>query len=159
MRWDNLIGLPFLMGKRDCFALSRNFFKQNFDLDIIDYARPQDWEADNLNLIELCYEHAGFEKLTNFKFKDLRPGDVLCMSIGSSNPNHFAIYVGDNTMIHHLSGRFSTDEPFRDFWRNVTSFVLRHPAVPDLRPVYPDVNITDLIRDRLDFAPKPEPTE
>ena len=153
---DNLVGIPFCMGTDDCFGLSRKYFKQNFDLDILDYARPHDWDADKLNLIEQCHEHAGFEKITLWKAKDLRPGDVLAMAIGSSNPNHFAIYVGDNLIIHHLSNRLSNEEMYRDFWQSVTCYLLRHPSIPDLRPVYPDIDITELLRARLDFAPKPD---
>lgn len=157
--WDNLVGVPFHMGIDDCFALTRKFFAQNFDLHIKDYARPSDWDADKLNLIERFFELEGFEKLTNWKIKDLRPGDVLCMAISSSNPNHFAVYVGDNTLVHHIANRLSTEEPLRGFWRNMTCFVVRHPSIPDLRPAYPDAELTELLRARLDFAPPPEQPE
>lgn len=154
--WQDLLGQPFDFGTHDCFALGRRYFRETFDIEVPDYARPHDWDADKLNLIELCYEHAGFEKVTRWKAKDLRPGDVLCMAVGSANPNHFAIYVGDNTMVHHLANRLSTAEPYRDFWQSVTCFLLRHPAVPDLRPVLPDIDITELLRERADFASRSE---
>lgn len=152
MKWDNLLGLPFEMGVRDCFALSRDFFQQNFGFEFEDYARPNNWDADRLNLIEACYTQEGFEKISDWKAKDLRPADVLCMAIGSSAPNHFAVCVGDNMMIHHLENRLSSEEVYRDFWRNMTCFILRHPDVPDLRPVYPDKDIGEILRERLNFS-------
>ena len=152
MRWDNLIGVAFLMGQNDCFSMTRNFFDQNFDMCFADYARPIDWDADNLNLIEACFGNEGFEKITHWTAADLRPADVMCMAVGSTNPNHFATFVGDNMMIHHLAYRLSSEEPYRDFWRTATCFVLRHPAIPDLRPVYPDIDLGEILRARLDFA-------
>jgi hypothetical protein len=44
----------------------------------------------------------------------------------------------------------SAAETYRDFWRNSTCFVLRHTAVPDLRPVYPNADLRNLLRDRYD---------
>lgn len=151
MKWDNLIGIPFIMGRNDCFQLGRRFFAQNFEMQIADYARPNDWDADKLNLIEACFDREGFEKITHWKAEDLRPGDVLCMAIGTSAPNHFAVFVGDNTIVHHLYGRLSGDEPYRDFWRTLTCFVLRHPSIPDLRPTLPDKDLGELLRERLNF--------
>jgi cell wall-associated NlpC family hydrolase len=152
LQWDNLIGLRFLLGRQDCFQLGRTFYKQNFDIEIANYARPQNWDPEKLDLIGACFDREGFEKITHWRAEDLRPGDALCMSVGSSAPNHFSIYVGDNTMVHHLAGRLSGDEPYRDFWRSYTSYILRHPSVPDLRPVYPDKDIGEILRERLDFA-------
>jgi cell wall-associated NlpC family hydrolase len=146
LRYHHLEGIKWTgIGRDDCFALGRKFYKDNFDIDIPDVVRPSDWNSDDLDLLELWHEKIGFKKLTDFRPKDLRPGDVLCMAVGERNPNHIAIFAGDNTIIHHLFGRFSRAEPFREFWFNQTSYILRHPDVPDLRPVYPDVDIRDLL--------------
>ena len=146
LKYEHLVGRPFTgIGNDDCLKLFRDFFIDNFDLTIRDYARPSDWSSDKLDLMRLCYEREGFEMITDWSIKDLRPADVLCVAIGESNPNHFAIFVGDNTIVHHLYGKMSRAEPLRDFWRNQTCYVLRHPSVPDLRPVYPDVQLGDLI--------------
>lgn len=144
LKYDHLLGRPFrVVG--DCLALFRDFYRDNFDIHITDYACPHDWSSDKVDLMRLCYEREGFDMITDWKIKDLRPGDVLCVAVGEENPNHFAIYVGDDTIIHHLYGKMSRSEPMRDFWRNHTCFILRHPAVPDLRPVYPDVDLGSLI--------------
>ena len=136
------------MGVNDCFALGREFFSCNFGIEIRNYARPVDWSSTNLDLIRLFHEREGFDMLTDWKVKDLRPGDVMAMCIGESNPNHFAIVVDGNQILHHLANRLSNVEIMRDFWRNSTAFVLRHPAVPDLRPELPDVDIGTLLNAR-----------
>ena len=144
LNYDHLLGRPFrTVG--DCLALFRDFYADNFGIHITDYACPHDWSSDKIDLMRLCYEREGFDMITDWKVKDLRPGDVLCVAIGEQNPNHFVIFVGDDTIIHHLYGKISRSEPFRDFWRNQTCFILRHPDVPDLRPVYPDVDLGSLI--------------
>lgn len=156
MKYDHLLGRPFIMGKFDCFALVRDFFSENFDLHIADYSRPVDWSSDTVDLIRLLYEREGFEMIVDWKIKDLRPGDVLAMCIGESNPNHFSIVVDDNQILHHLANRLSNIEILRDFWMHSTAFVLRHPAVPDLRPVFPDVDIGTLLNARYGLQPIPD---
>lgn len=148
LKYEHLVGKPFIWGTSDCLSLFRDFYQDNFGISIRNYARPSNWSSDQLDLMRLCYEREGFEMITDWKLKDIRPGDVLCMAIGESNPNHFAIYVRDDILVHHLFGRISTHEVYRDFWRNQTCFILRHPDVPDLRPVYPDVDIMSLLNAR-----------
>jgi len=149
LRYDHLIGLQFTgIGDRDCFALIRDFFRDNFEIEIPDFARPNDWRSNTLDLIRNCYPASGFEMLTKWKSSDLRPGDVLAIMVGESNPNHLAIVVDDGKILHHLAGRMSNVEPLRDFWLDNTAFVLRHPDVPDLRPVYPDVDIGSILDER-----------
>lgn len=145
LKYDDLIGRSFNWGTRDCFSMVRDFYRENFDMQITNYARPSDWSSDEVDLMRVCSEREGFELIPDWKVKDLRPGDVLCMAIGEANPNHFAIFVGGDQLIHHLYGRTSSKETFRGFHRNATCFLLRHPSVPDLRPVYPDVDIRTLI--------------
>ncbi len=147
IEYENLIGLPFQAGKQDCFTMTINFFKQNFDIDIPNFARPTDWDADKLDLIPKLFPLAGFEKIDNW---DLQPGDVLATAVGSSNPNHFVIYVGDNKIIHHKYMQLSTEEAFRPAWKMVTCFVIRHPSIPNLNPVYPDITIEELLRKRYE---------
>lgn len=148
LRYEPLIGRDFLWGVRDCYALLCDLYLENFGIALTDFARPSDWSSDSESLIRNLYELDGFEMMANWKPKDLRPADVLCMAIGESEPNHIAIYVGDNKIIHHLYGRRSSEEPFRDFFRVTTCFALRHPDVPDLRPVLPDTDIGSLLRER-----------
>ena len=103
---------------------------------------------DKLDLMRMLPEREGFETITEWKPKELRPGDVLCVASGSANPGHFAIYLGDNKLLHHRFGQFSTEEPFREYWRRAICFILRHPDVPDLRPVKVEPSFEELLRER-----------
>ncbi len=149
LKYEQLLGRPFTgIGKSDCLALTREFFATNFGIEIPNFARPHDWSSDELDLIGPLGEKAGFEQITRWRPADLRPGDILAVCVGERNPNHLANYVGNSKIVHHLFGRMSNVEELRDFWFNHTAFILRHPDVPDLRPVYPDVDLMDLINAR-----------
>jgi cell wall-associated NlpC family hydrolase len=149
LKYEHLEGIPFTtIGDRDCYELVRDFYSENFNMDLTPYARPHDWASDKMDLIRNLYDREGFEMITDWKIKDLRPADVMAVSINEANPNHLAIYVGEGNILHHLYGKRSRLEPLRGFWRNHTSFILRHPDVPDLRPVYPDVDYMELLRAR-----------
>lgn len=147
--YSQYVGRPFTgIGGNDCLRLFRDFYREEYGILVKDYARPHDWDSDRLDLIGLCHEREGFRKITEWKPKDIRPGDVMCIAIGERNPNHFAIYVGEGQILHHLYGRMSSIDLLRDFWFNQTCYIIRHPDVPDLTPVAPDVQIMDLLRAR-----------
>lgn len=148
LKFEHLIGRPFAWGVTDCAALLRQFYLDNYSIELTDYARPTYWDSNTIDIIRAIYEREGFTMIPRdeMKAKDLRVGDIACVAVGSPVPNHFAIYVGDNTIVHHKANTFSSSELFRDFWRNQTSFYLRHPLVPDSTIKYPDVDIGDLIR-------------
>lgn len=145
IEYSHLIGRPFELGRFDCFTIVRDFYRDNFGIEICNYARPKDWSSDKVDIMGLAHEREGFSKVENWTIRDLRPGDLLCIAIGTSAPNHFAVYVGDNKIIHHLSNSLSTDETLRDFYRMTTCYVLRHKDVPDLRPSLPTTSIQELI--------------
>jgi len=149
IKYDHLVGRPFTgVGRDDCFALAREFYEDNFNISVLDVARPHDWSSDELDLLRLFHEKLGFQMITDWKPKDLRPGDIMAMAIGERNANHLAVYAGNSKIVHHLYGKMSRAEDLRDFWFNHTCYILRHPDVPDLRPVYPDVDLLSLIHAR-----------
>lgn len=148
MKYEHLVGLPFVWGRQDCFELARRFYADNFDIQIRDYARPSDWDSDHIDLLRHAPLREGFELITNWAPQSLRPGDSFCMAIGSSNANHIAVYLGDNQFIHHLTNRNSTVEEFRDFWVSRITYILRHPGVPDLRVSKPETSISEILSER-----------
>jgi cell wall-associated NlpC family hydrolase len=147
LEYENLLGKPWSMNVDDCFTLVINFYKQNFDIDIPNIARPTDWDADELDLIRMTMPRTNFFIVD--ENEELRPGDLLCVAYNSKNPNHLVIYVGNNEIIHHRYGLLSAKELYRPAWRMITGYVLRHPDVPDLRPVLPDTTLEELLRARL----------
>lgn len=154
LKYDHLLGREYIPGSVHCYALVREFYRDNFDIALNDYPLPVDWDADALDLIGLIHEREGFFKVEDWTLKTLQPGDLMCVAVGSTNANHFVIYIGNNHLLHHPLSQKSRVEPMRDFWRKQTCFVLRRPDVPNLTPPLPDIDILDLINER--YRPQPE---
>lgn len=145
LEYQHLIGRSYDPARANCYTLGRHFFKDVFGIELGDYAIPADWNASKLDLIGMIHEREGFEKLYEWDLKTIRPGDVLCTAIRTTNPNHFVVYVGNNKVLHHPLNSLSREEPMGEFYRMVTLYVLRHPDVPDLRPKLPDVTLQELV--------------
>lgn len=148
LEYGELLGHDHVMGKQDCFTLFRNFYKINYDIEIPKFAIPRDWSADDMDILGASYESVGFELVQDWTIKTLHPGDVLCIAIGTSKPNHFAIYLGDNQIIHHLITQLSEVAPLRDFWIKTTCYVIRHPLVEYVEEQKPTVDLMELVRER-----------
>jgi cell wall-associated NlpC family hydrolase len=151
MRYEELIGRPFELGRYDCFTMVRDFYAENFNIPLTNYARPNDWDADTVDIIGLTYEREGFFKVDDWTLKNLNPGDLLCMAIGTSKANHMAVYIGGNQIVHHKIAAMSDVEILRDFWRKSICYVLRHKDVPVIEVEKPTIDIMELLdaRNRL----------
>jgi len=147
------------IGGNDCFRVVRDIFDLNFKIKITNFARPKDWDADKLDIIGEMHEREGFYKLLDWDFRSLKPGDVLAIALGSHNPNHLAVYVGENLIVHQLLYQMSKSEILRDFWRNSTCYVLRHKDVPDMTEQKPTIDIMEIINGRYKVQAETEAQE
>ena len=108
-----LIGRQWVWGVTDCWSLVRDYYKEQHNIQLLDYERPttpQDF-LDN-PLFEQYAERTGFVELN--KDEKLQKGDVLLMSILHPTLNHVAIFLGDE-ILHHLADRLSTREPYNEW--------------------------------------------
>lgn len=126
----NLVGIQFEHGRNDCYELIRRFYRDNFNLQLRNYARPDNWwdGVASLNLYQTLYIREGFLSV-NAHPTEWRPTDALLFSIRSRTPNHVGILLPGNNMLHHLYGRLSTIEPLSGTYRNLLMGVVRHPDV------------------------------
>lgn len=128
LRYEHLKGLPFQHGTSDCYSIARNFYKDNFDLDLPDFARPENWWEKGLNLYMDHFYDAGF-RILDIHPRDWIPGDAFLMSILSNTTNHCGMYLGGNSMLHHLYGQLSSVVTYSNPWRNRTTAVVRHKDI------------------------------
>lgn len=126
LHYEHLVGVPFDHGVHDCYSLARSFFFDNFEIQLTNYARPDDWELQGMDLYNENFAREGFE-VVDISIKELRPADVLLMALRSQVANHCAIYVGNGNIVHHMFGKFSCVERFRH--HNSTTHMLRHKKV------------------------------
>lgn len=119
----DLVGRPFVYGKTDCYTLIRDYFRIEHKLVMNNYDSNDDWWQKGENYYAENFEFEGFKEIP---LADLREGDVLLMKVMSPVSNHAALYLGYNTILHHLYGRLSCREAYGSFWRKVTTHALRY---------------------------------
>ena len=144
---NNLKNIQYTEGDCDCYGLFRKYFKQYYDLELTNYARPLSfWEA-NLDLISQNLNNEGFEVIdTGLDRLELGDGIVMVLS-GSRVANHLGVYVGNNQFLHHLYKQPSRVENYGSNWRRRTLTIIRHPEVTfkNSQTPIPSVNIQDLM--------------
>ncbi len=116
-----LIGRPFYHGVLDCYALIRDYFAWELAIPLPDFDRSDNWWKKGGNLYVENFSAAGFSRA-----QELKKYDVILMQVLSDVPNHGAVYLGDDKLIHHLHGRLSCRDIYGGYWRDHTTHILRH---------------------------------
>lgn len=127
-----LIGRKFVHGTdHDCYGLIKDYFKLFHNIDLPQFEHTRHWWEKGETLYNDNYAAAGFEKVydSQFNLKDLKIGDMIVMQIRASVPNHGAIYMGNNRMMHHMYGKLSKIDIYGGYWQERTSFIARHKAL------------------------------
>jgi cell wall-associated NlpC family hydrolase len=60
--------------------------------------------------------------------EELQYGDAILMQLASPLPNHAAVYLGDQLILHHLQGRLSSRDLYGGYYLKSTARVLRHES-------------------------------
>jgi len=121
-----LCGRPYVWGITDCYALVRDWYKQEKNIILKDYERSITPEEFLINpYFEKYAEDAGFRELANDE--SLEVGDVLLMSILHPTLNHVAIFLGD-MVLHHLADRLSCKEPYSEWLLKCTGKRYRYAS-------------------------------
>lgn len=133
-KWDNCkpehfelpyVGREFVFGLLDCYSLVRDWYNRELGIKLDDfYRRDRFWErGENLYLDN--YASQGFRKIP---FDELAYGDLLLMQLNANLPNHAAIYLGDQQILHHVQGRLSSRDILGGYYVKATACALRHES-------------------------------
>ena len=118
-----LVGREFNFGIVDCYSLVRDYFKQELNIEIRDYFREDKfWEKGN-SLYEDNYDKEGFRKVS---LDEIQKHDVLLIHLEANLPNHAAVYLGNQQILHHVQGRLSSRDILGEYYIKNTAFVARH---------------------------------
>ena len=121
-----LCGRPGVWGITDCWSLVRDWYKEEKNIQLIDFERsmtPQEFLENPL--FEKYAKETGFRELANDEA--LKKGDVLLMSIMHPTLNHVAIFLGD-MVLHHLADRLSCKEPYSEWLLKCTGKRYRYAS-------------------------------
>ena len=116
-----LVGRVFSHGVLDCYAIIRDWYAQERGIALPDFDRSDGWWHRGENLYLDNFEKAGFSKCDT-----LHEGAVLLMQVGSPVPNHAAIYLGDDMILHHVQQRLSSRDIYGGYWRKNTHTILKY---------------------------------
>ncbi|OCG68070.1 phage tail protein [Gilliamella sp. Imp1-6] len=115
-----LLGREFNHGETDCLTLVRDAYMLT-GIDLPDYERQDDWWHNGQNLYLDLLPKNEFEQV-----KDIQEGDVILVCLGSTTPNHAAIYIGNQFILHHCPNRLSKRDLYDGFWLKYTHSIWRH---------------------------------
>ena len=119
-----LLGCDFSHGTNDCYGLVRRYYHFALNLELPDFRRDGQWWKDNVSSLYMQhYAQAGFRDMGTDAC--MRAGDVLLMKIASAVPNHAAIYIGSDEILHHLWGQLSRRDGLPRYRAHITH-ILRH---------------------------------
>lgn len=121
------VGREFVFGIVDCYSLCRDWYKREWGLDLKDYDRRDQFWLNGQNLYLDNFANEGFRRIP---LQDVQYGDAILMQLQSPLPNHAAIYIGDQLILHHLQGRLSSRDiySYDGYYGKSTVCALRHES-------------------------------
>jgi proteasome lid subunit RPN8/RPN11 len=123
------IGRDWVYGINDCFALIRDWYRQERGVILDDFARCEVGETrrEDWNVFCESFEGQGFTRLSANGIK-FQAGDVLLMQIAAPNPNHLGLIFDSEKQefMHHCLDRQSSIEPLGNFSERHTVGILRY---------------------------------
>lgn len=150
---EHLLGLEFSHGTQDCYTMACRIFKDLLDMELTNYARPNDWWTHGDDLYLDNFKSEGFKALEpDTPLSELHPFDVFLVAIPdrrnrdkATPTNHCAIYLGGDQIIHHRLGILSERKTYQGAIRNFTTHIVRHKDVKYTPETTTTVDIMNLI--------------
>lgn len=146
LKYEHLKGLDFDIEKQNCYTIMRMFYKDNYGIELSDYACPNDWWDHGGDLYNKLAASEGFSVFHGTP-REYRAGDIIIMAIQSSTGNHAGIVLDNGEMLHHLVGQRSIVTSYGGMFRNATVAVYRHRDVPP--PEELQVNLKDVLPEHV----------
>ena len=119
------VGREFVHGIVDCYTLVRDWYAREYGIQLRDYDRRDRWWDHGENLYVENFQKEGFRKIP---VEEVRQGDLILMNLVSPVPNHAAIYIGDQRVLHHVQGRLSSRDVYGGYYGKSTACALRHES-------------------------------
>lgn len=117
----HLLGRTFHHGTTDCYSLFRDAYHLA-GINLPDFVREDDWWRRGEELYLSNMEQNDFVRVK----KDIRPGDIILFCYASSRANHAAVYLGDQTILHHIPNQLSKREAYNPLWQRMTHSIWRY---------------------------------
>ena len=119
------VGRQFAFGIVDCYTLVRDWYAREYGIQLRDYYRRDKFWEHGESLYMDNFANEGFSQIP---VEDVREGDLLLMQLSSPLPNHAAIYLGNQLILHHVQQRLSSRDVFGGYYYKSTACALRHES-------------------------------
>ena len=119
------MGREFVFGVVDCYTLVRDWYEREYNICLKDYDRRDKFWDRGESLYMDNFANEGFRKIS---VDQVQRGDLILMNLVSPLPNHAAIYLGDQQILHHVQGRLSSRDIFGGYYYKSTACALRHES-------------------------------
>ena len=119
------VGRQFAFGVVDCYTLVRDWYAREYGIQLRDYDRRDKFWEHGENLYMDNFANEGFSEIP---VADVQPGDLILMNVCSLVPNHAAIYLGDQLILHHVQQRLSSRDVYGGYYWKNTACALRHES-------------------------------
>nr|WP_099108313.1 C40 family peptidase [Xenorhabdus sp. KJ12.1] len=123
-----LLKRPFVHGIWDCYAIVRDWYRLERNIELPDFPRTDGWWNRGENLYMQHYASAGFIECSG----ELQTGDVIIMQVQAREPNHAGVYLGDGLMLHHMYGQLSNRVSYSGYWQERTIVILRYTELNEI---------------------------
>lgn len=127
-------GLPFegrqwMPNYADCYRLLLDYYFFELSIKLPVVVTPENYVAQSMsyagqNLFMSNWQMSGFEQVMVPKH-----GDLIYMRTGNpavQGPDHCAIYLEGDRILHHFIDRLSCIQEWAGLWRQKTVMILRH---------------------------------
>jgi proteasome lid subunit RPN8/RPN11 len=120
-----LVGRVHCWGTLDCWTIVRDWYRRERGIELINLPRAPNFWKRGENILGDNYKRAGFVAVP--EDEPLEVGDVILMQTGDSPfPNHVALYIGDDIILHHAENRLSSRDVYGGWYKKHTVKVVRY---------------------------------
>lgn len=121
------IGRFYQHAKYDCFKLIEEFYKKE---KFIEFKYDNNFYSKSLEEMDIKTEVYKFYMNNNFEIidnkNDIKLHDILLIdAFGENKPKHFALYMGQDKILHQPMFGFSKIENYCNFYRRHTDSIFR----------------------------------
>lgn len=120
------LGRPYVSGVFDCYSILLDYYKREYGIRMNDYPRIKEDGSSGIAYFTEKYEDEGFVRLIG---QEPKPGDVFFIQMADRiRPDHLAVYLGDEMILHHNTGRLSKRDLYGGYWVKHTVGHFRHKS-------------------------------